>query len=99
MTLSRRDRVAQYPRSMNGLVALIYGIVARADAESLPRLIEMMADVQKVEGDGALPLSELTSFGFELLIRKALNEGLQEAFRGSEAYADYVHSRDADGVR
>lgn len=99
LALSRKDRLAQYPRTMNGLVALIYGLVARADADTMPTIIEMMADIGAVEGTTALPLSELTSFGFELLIRKALNAGLQEAFRGSDAYAQYVAAREAQGVR
>ncbi len=99
LAMPRRDRVRQYPTSMNGLVALIYGLVTRADADSMPAVIEMMADVQTVPDTTALPLSELTSFGFELLIRKALNAGLQEAFRGSDAYAAYVAKREEQGVR
>lgn len=99
IALPRADRIAQYPKTMNGLVALIYGLVARVDAASLPKVIDMMADIPKVSGNGALPLSELTSFGFELLIRKALNEGLEEAFRASVSYSSYVEAREAAGVR
>lgn len=99
MALPRRDRVAQYPDTMNGLVALIYGLVARADGDTMPTVIDMMADIAAIRSTKGLPLSELTSFGFELLIRKALNDGLHEAFRGSEAYAAYVAAREADGVR
>ncbi len=99
LSMPRRERAPSYPQTLNGLVALIYGLVASADAETLPAVIEVMADVQVAPNAPALPLSELTSFGFELLIRKALNDGLQEAFRGSEAYAAYVAMRDAQGVR
>ena len=98
LAMSRRERAPLYPTSMNGLVALIYGMVARADDTTMSAVIDMMADIQRVPDTPTLPLSELTSFGFELLIRKALNTGLHEAFRGSEAYATYVATREAQGV-
>lgn len=98
LAMARADRLKHYPSGMNGLVALIYGLVARADAKSMSGVIDMMADIGNLADQGALPLSELTSFGFELLIRKALNSGLEDAFRGSSSYADYVSSRQAEGV-
>jgi len=89
----RATRRALYPQTVNGLVGLIYGLVARADAATLPRIIEVLADIRKLEARAGLPLAELTGFGFELLIRKALADGLQEAFRTSSAYADYAGDR------
>jgi len=99
IALPSPDRRTHYPESLNGLVALIYGLVARADAETLPAVIALMADIRHLKIPTPLPLSELTSFGFELLIRKALNDGLQEGFRTSQAYAEYVKDRDDAGVR
>lgn len=95
LAADRGRRRVMYPTSMNGLVGLIYALVAQADAETMPGAIEVMADIREVSGAG-LPLAELTSFGFELLIRKALNEGLQEAFRDHEAYAAYMAARQAE---
>ncbi|MFY9213068.1 MAG: MoxR family ATPase [Aestuariivita sp.] len=95
----RANRMPLYPDTMNGLVALIYGLVAHAEAETLPDVIDAMADIRTLKSNSALPLSELTSFGFELLIRKALTSGLEEAFRGSASYAAYVQERQAQGVR
>jgi hypothetical protein len=43
-------------------------------------------------------LGELTTYGFELLIEKALAEGLQEAFRSSKAYATYAAEREHAGL-
>lgn len=88
----RGRRAGLYPGSMNGLVGLIYGLVAQAEAETLPGIIEVMVDIRDLKADG-LPLGELTSFGFELLIRKALDKGWEEAFRGSEPYAHYAKAR------
>lgn len=94
---ARSARSALYPLSMNGLVGLIYALVAAADKERLPAIIDIMADIQSLDLP-SLPLAELTSFGFELLIRKALASGLEAAFRGSEAYARYAATREAAGV-
>jgi len=91
----RAKRVDLYPGTMNGLVGLIYGLVAQTDADTLPATIEVMADLRVLKGDAvaSLPLGELTSFGFELLIRKALANGLEDGFRGSTAYAEYAADR------
>ncbi|SHH75479.1 AAA family ATPase [Marivita hallyeonensis] len=91
----RSKRPELYPTSMNGLVGLIYGLVAQTDAETIKGTIEVMADIRSLKSDAvsALPLAELTSFGFELLIRKALANGLEDGFRGSDAYAQYAAER------
>ncbi|MGR3511811.1 MAG: AAA family ATPase [Paracoccaceae bacterium] len=90
-------RPALYPKSINGLVGLIYALVARADAATMPNVIDVMADLKSVEASG-LPLAELTAFGFEILIRKAMSNGLAEAFRTSDAYRRYAEERAAAGA-
>ena len=97
------DRTAHYPASMHGLTALAYALVARADAANLPAVIEIMAALRHLGRDrGApftgLPLAELVTHGFELLIRKALDRGWQGAFLASPAYADYAAERRAAGL-
>lgn len=96
----RGKRSELYPETLNGLVGLIYGLVAQTDADTLPDVIEVMADIRGLKSTPlqSLPLGELTSFGFELLIRKALAQGLQEAFRGSSAYAEYAQERTEAGA-
>jgi hypothetical protein len=98
----RADRPALYPASMHGLTAMIYGLVALADADTIDAAIEIMADLRGLGGrDDAfarLPLGELCSFGFEILIRKALDLGLEDAFARSAAYADYAAEREAAGL-
>jgi len=85
----RRDL---YPASINGLVGLIYALAAQANPATIADTIDIMADLKNVDAP-SLPLAELTSFGFEILIRKALAEGLSEAFRTSEAYQRYAKER------
>jgi len=94
----RRSRQALYPSTINGLVGLIYALVAQASKDTIPATIEIMTDLDKVDAPG-LPLAELRAFGFEILIRTALASGLAEAFRTSNAYAEYAASRaDAESL-
>ncbi|NCO86599.1 MAG: AAA domain-containing protein [Rhodobacterales bacterium] len=95
------DRWALYPASLHGLTALVYALVTLANAETLPQSIEVMeglrhlADQRDDPAFARLPLGELCTYGFELLIDKALGLGLAEVFRTSAAYAAYAASRPA----
>ncbi len=97
-------RAELYPESLHGLNALIYGLVGAADVGRIDRVIEVMAGIRDLDRARAepvfasLPLGELCTFGFEMLIRKALETGLQEAFLRSEAYAAYAADRQAAGL-
>ena len=98
-----KDRLALYPASMHGMTALTYALINRADADRLPAIIEIMAELRglgAVRGApfDAMPLAELGTHGFELLIRKALDAGWQEAFLTSPAYAAYASERGAAGL-
>ncbi|MGV8950892.1 MAG: AAA family ATPase [Cypionkella sp.] len=99
-----RPRIAMYPATMHGLTALVYGLIAAANAQNLPVVIEIMAEIRQL---GSLrsetvfttvPLGELATYGFELLIRKALDNGWQQAFLTSAAYAAYAAERRAAGL-
>ena len=95
----RKDRAALYPRTLHGLTALVYGLVGSVDARSLPAAIEILADLRDFKGaPQGLPLADLASFGFELLIGRALDRGWQEAFATSDAYAAYAAERQAAGL-
>lgn len=96
-----RERLEMYPASLHGLTALVYALVTLADEARLGAVIEVMAGIRTLADRreagpfAALPLGELTTYGFELLIDKALAHGWQEAFRESRAYADYAAEREA----
>lgn len=93
-------RLALYPASLHGLTALVYALVTLAQEETLPQVIEVMAGIATLAQERAspdfarLPLGELATYGFELLIDKALAQGWQEVFRSSQAYADYMADRE-----
>ncbi len=96
----RGERARLYPRTLHGLTALVYGLVGAVTRETLPAAIEILADLR---GQGSLaqtglPLSELASFGFELLIGRAFEKGWEEVFATSEAYAAYAAERRSAGL-
>ena len=99
-----RDRIALYPASLHGMNALVFGLVGAAGAGTMPRVIEMMEEMRHLARTrnepefAALPLAELSAFGFELLMAKALKDDLTEAFAASPAYAAYAADRAAAGL-
>ncbi len=93
----KTKRAALYPTSINGLVGLIYALVTETREDTISDVIDILADLRNINSPG-LPLAELTSFGFEILIRKAMTDGLAEAFRTSEAYRQYAEGRAEAGA-
>jgi len=99
-----RDRAGMYPATMHGLNALIYGLVGTADVARIDPAIDIMAGIRSLDDDrpddgfDRLPLGELSAFGFEMLIRKGLDAGLQDAFLRSKTYAAYAAERKAAGL-
>lgn len=98
-----RGRTPLYPRSLHGMTALTYALVARADAGNLAAIIDIMAEIRKLGRAlgapfEAMPLAELGTHGFELLIARALEHGWQETFLTSRAYAEYAKEREEAGL-
>lgn len=98
-----RDRLGLYPASMHGLSALVYALIARASKDTLPQIIAIMAELRKLgrlrgAPFDAMPLAELGTHGFELLIARALDNGWADAFAASPDYAAYAAERDAAGL-
>ncbi len=96
----RADRAALYPRTLHGLTALVYGLVAGTTRQTLPTAIEILADLRGLgsAAQAGLPMGELATFGFELLIGRAIEQGWQDVFATSAAYADYAAARQAAGL-
>jgi MoxR-like ATPase len=99
-----RARTALYPATMHGLYGLIYGLVGVADAARVGDVAEVMAGMRALaQGPrgaefAALPMAELCTHGFEMLIAKALAAGFAEALLDVSAYADYAADRRAMGL-
>ncbi|OYU18320.1 MAG: ATPase [Rhodobacteraceae bacterium PARR1] len=97
LSARRADRVAMYPRSLHGLSALVYGLTGAVTRETLPAGIEILADLRTLPATG-LPVAELATFGFELLIGRALAQGWEDVFATSAAYAYYAGDRQTLGL-
>ena len=98
----RARRAALLPGTMHGLSALVFALVTMAEAGTLPDTIDTLADLPEAGAQrpdlARLPLRELTTLGFELLIRRALDKGWEGAFADSPAYAAYASAREAEGL-
>ena len=100
LSTKRADRAPLYPDTLHGLTALIYGLAGQVDAARLPDAIDILADLTALPPDHAkgLPLSDLRTFGFEMLIARALENGWEDAFATSDSYAAYATEREAAGL-
>ena len=102
--IAAKDRTPLYPNTLHGLTALVYALVNLADAATIAPTIDAVADMRNLaqlrpdDGFAQLPLGELTTYGFELLIDKALAAGLQDAFATSQAFAAYTREREDAGL-
>lgn len=100
----RARRWPLYPDTLHGLNALVFALVASADAPRIAAAIDAMEGIRHLaserpgEGFAALPLADLAAFGFELLIARALEDGLTDAVLASEAYRAYAADRQAAGL-
>jgi MoxR-like ATPase len=97
----RGKRAALYPARLHGLTALVYALAAAVTRETLPAAIEILADLPglSVPALAGLPRAELASFGFELLVARALERGWEEVFATSPAWAAWEEGRRAAGLR
>ena len=104
LAAARKDRITMYPSSMHGLHALIHGLSGALSNDNAPAAIETLAEVRHLARLRTepiftrMPLAELTTHGFEMLIRRGLELGLQDAFLASPAYRDYAEERKAAGL-
>jgi hypothetical protein len=100
----RKARISLYPASMHGLNALIYGLIGVLEARNVNPVIDTMADIRQLSRlrdepeFKRMPLGELTTYGFEGLIRKGLDLGLGERFLAHEAYRAYSDERKTAGL-
>jgi hypothetical protein len=99
------ERLALYPATMHGLHALIFGLVGTLDARTAPEVIAILAGIRDLAAQrpdtpayGRMPLAELTTYGFETLIRRGLELGLADAFLASPAFRAYAEAREAAGL-
>lgn len=104
LAASPADRWAFYPATLPGLTALAYAMIGAAEPDVLPGVIAVMAGIGQVHRHRdepafrALPLAELCTHGFELLLQKALDRGWEAAFAASPDWQAYARARAEAGL-
>jgi hypothetical protein len=99
-----KSRADLFPDTLHGLNAVVFGLVGAANATTLPKVIEVMEQLRHLSDQrrenvfSQLPLAELCTFGFELLMAKALKDGHGSIFAASDAYKRYAADRQAAGL-
>ena len=101
----RKDRPALYPETLHGLNALVIGLAGYANEDTLDAVIECTLDIAllqrakpKSAALKALPLRELATAGFEMIIEGALEKGLAEQILVHPAYKEHQARRSAEGL-
>jgi hypothetical protein len=87
--------LALLPRTLDGLYALVYGLLAAVDdAPAMTRALEILEQLPEIRGSTALPLREAQTLAMELLLARALARGLDAAVLDSPAYQRYAAARE-----
>ncbi len=86
--------LALLPRTLDGLYGMLYGLQAAChDAATLARGFEILEQLPQARSAVGLPLREAQTLAMELLIRKALESGLEATALDSPAYQRYAGQR------
>lgn len=97
-------RANLFPDTLHGLNALVFGLVGAANQNTIAPVIDTMEQIRHLTDQRPertfhqLPLAELCTFGFEMLLAKALKSDLTAAFAASESYKRYAADRQDAGL-
>lgn len=88
------ETVALLPRTLDALYGMVYGLLAAVrDAPTLARALEIVDQLPELRSDGPLPVREAQTLAMELLLRQALEAGLETTVLDSPAYRRYAEQR------
>jgi hypothetical protein len=94
-----RETAALLPRTLDGLYGMTYGLLAASSSErSMMRALEIIEQLPDIDSPVALPIAEAQTLAMELLMQKALQDGLEAAILDSPAYQRYAEQRRRDGL-
>ncbi len=96
------ETAALLPKTLDALYGLVYGLLGAASGQrALARALEIVEQLPDgsgtpgTPGAAALPLREAQTLAMELLLQKALEQGLDTTVLDSPAYRRYAQRRDA----
>ena len=92
------DTVALLPRTLDGLYGMVYGLLAACrDAPTLARALEIIEQLPEAKATRPLPLHEGQTLAMELLMQRALEDGLEATVLDSASYRRYLECRQREG--
>jgi MoxR-like ATPase len=90
------ETAALLPRSLDGLYAMVYGLLAAADDDvRLGRALEVVEQLPDARGRTPLPVREAQTLAMELLARRALEDGRGAVVLDSPAWRRHSERRRA----
>ncbi|MBS1178633.1 MAG: hypothetical protein H6R06_3045 [Proteobacteria bacterium] len=88
------ETAALLPATLDGLYGLVYGLLAAStDAERMARALQIIEQLPDTRGSVPLPIREAQTLAMELLLQRALEQGLETAVLDSPAYQRYAAQR------
>ncbi len=88
------ETVALLPQTLDSLYGMLYGLLAAChDAPTLARGLEIIEQLPEATGPQPMPLREAQTLAMELMIKKALESGLEATALDSPAYQRYAERR------
>jgi MoxR-like ATPase len=92
------ETAALLPKSLDGLYGMVYGLLAAcSDEAALARALQIVEQLPDARNSTALPLREAQTLAMELLMRKALEQGLEATILDSASYRRYAEQRRKEG--
>jgi MoxR-like ATPase len=89
-----KDTAALLPKTLDGLYGMTYGLLAVCvDDETVARALEIVEQLPDIRGETRLPVREVQTLAMELLMQKALANGLEAAILDSQSYRRYSEQR------
>ena len=88
------ETVALLPRTLDALYGMVYGLLAAVrDAPTMQRALEILQQLPELRAEQPLPVREAQTLAMELLLRRALELGLEATVLDSPAYQRYTEQR------
>ena len=88
------ETVALLPRTLDALYGMVYGLLAAVrDAPTMQRALEILEQLPELRAEQPLPVREAQTLAMELLLRQALELGLETTVLDSPAYRRYTEQR------
>jgi MoxR-like ATPase len=91
------ETVALLPTTLDGLYGLIYGLAAASTNQvTTTRALEVIEQFPDMKGRTPLPVREAQTLAMELIMQRALSQGLETAILDSPSYRTYLATREKE---